>query len=228
MCSGLNFSTFLITEFRRGKGLLSAIVSAIVATLVTITYFHVLPKVKHYIEKKTAPRKARVKVPYNVAVVDASNVALYGEKADKRKKGKVKNIILMIKTLEDRGFKVFAVADASLRHKVDDPAKLERLVTSGKVAQVPPGTPADYFILSIAEAEHAIVVSNDVFKEWRELFPWVKDKNRVVRYLIENDRVYLYPDVRPKKKWKEKYKRSRPLCVDLEETQEEYWKRYIM
>jgi hypothetical protein len=194
---------------------------------VALVVNYLLPWLKHYWERRNAPRHVKVRVPYSVAVVDASNVALYGQKV-KEKKGKIYNILLMMKTLEERGFKVIAVADASLRYKIDEPAKLEKLVELGKILQVPPGTPADYFILSIAEAEHGLVASNDVFKEWRSLFPWVKDRYRVIRYLIEGNKVYLYPDVRPKKKWRKPHKRERIVCIDLEETQEEYWKRYIM
>jgi len=200
------------------------IASAIGAT-VALSVSYITPKLKSLLERKRAPKIGKLRVPQSVVVVDGSNVALYGEK---RKKGRILNILLMMKTLEDRGFKVYTVVDASLRHKIDSPQKLERLIESGKIIQVPPGTPADYFILSIAESEYGIVVSNDVFKEWKGMFPWVNDKRRVVRYLVVNERVYLYPDVRPKKKWKGAERRVRTVCIDLEEVQESYWKRYIM
>ena len=198
--------------------------SAIGATM-ALGVNYLIPKLRIVLERRRAPKIARVRVPQSVAVVDGSNVALYGER---KKRGKLANILLMVKALEDRGFKVYTVVDASLRHKIDSPQKLEKLVELGKIIQVPPGTPADYFILSLAEAEHGIVVSNDVFKEWREMFPWVNDKRRVVRYLVVDGRVYLYPDVRPKKKWKGKTRRARTICIDMEEVQEEYWKNYIM
>ncbi|UXD22893.1 hypothetical protein IPA_09315 [Ignicoccus pacificus DSM 13166] len=211
----------------RDQKLLEVIIlSALIASATTLGYVALYPKLKTIIEKRRAPRYSKVRVPYNVAIVDASNVALYG--SARKGKGSLSNILMMIKVLEDKGFKVYAVADASLRHKIDEPNKYEKLVQAGKIIQVPPSTPADYFILSMAEAEHGIVVSNDAFREWRDQFPWVKDRIRVVRYLIEGNRVYLYPDVKPKRKWKPKQKRRRIICIDLEETQEDYWKRYIM
>ncbi|ALU12776.1 hypothetical protein EYM_07390 [Ignicoccus islandicus DSM 13165] len=206
--------------------MIEIVIAALIASLTSILYITAFPYLKRLIERKRENQNIKIKVPQNVAVLDISNIALYGEK--KSKKGSIERALIAIKTLEERGFKVIAIADASLRHKIDKPDKLDKLIELGRVIQAPPNTPADYFILATAENEYGIVISNDSFKEWRERFPWVKDKRRVIRYLIIDGRMYLYPDVRPKKKWKDRTVRTREICIDLEEVQEGYWKNYVM
>jgi len=207
-------------------GMLEYLIASALAVILTLTTNAAVPKLKKFIEKKLAPHHAKVKVPYQTAVVDASNVVLHGPKPNK--KGRIENLLIVMKALQDRGFEVYAVADASLRHKVDRPDVLEKLIIKGKVLQAPAGTPADYFILSIAESEYGFVVSNDVFKEWRHLFPWLRDKYRVIRYLIAGNKVYLYPDVRPKKKKKKKAEVRRVYCIDIEKEGEDDWSKFYV
>ncbi|ABU81935.1 hypothetical protein Igni_0753 [Ignicoccus hospitalis KIN4/I] len=204
--------------------LTTALVAAALALLTNALY----PKMRRIVEKRLQPRRVKVRVPQDVAVVDASNVVMHGPKVGK--KGRIENLLVVINALRERGFEVYAIADASLRHKVDKPEVLERLIAKGVVLQAPASTPADYFILSVADREYGIVVSNDVFKEWRTLFPWIKDKYRLVRYMIVGKTAYFYPDVRPKKKRK-KVKEEEPLCPQLfkrSEEDEDYSKYYVM
>ncbi len=206
--------------------MLEYLVVALLAIALTLVTEAFTPKLKKFIEKKLAPKHAKVRVPYPVAVVDASNVVLHGPKP--QKKGRIENLLIVMKALQERGFVVYAVADASLRHKVDRPDILEKLIQKGKVLQAPAGTPADYFLLSIADNEYGLVVSNDVFKEWRELFPWVRDRYRVVRYLIAGNKVYFYPDIRPKKKRKKQPTTPKMYCFNLEEEEKEDMSKYYI
>jgi hypothetical protein len=79
------------------------------------------------------------------------------------------------------------VADAALRHQIDDPAGYEKLVEAGSVKQAPAGTDADYFILSFAKELRAQVVSNDRYRELLRSFPEARD--RVIRFMIVNEEV---------------------------------------
>jgi len=74
------------------------------------------------------------------------------------------------------------VADAALRHQIDDTEDYEALVQAGEIKQAPAGTDADYFILSFARELDASVLSNDRFKDRIASFPEVKD--RIIRYMI--------------------------------------------
>ncbi len=115
--------------------------------------------------KPEALRENRSKV----VLVDGSNVAFSSE----GERAVLKNIL----TIRDR-----LVADAALRHQIDDAAQYERLVDEGVVKQAPAGTDADYFILSFAEELDASVVSNDRFRDRIGSFPEVR--KRLIKYMI--------------------------------------------
>ena len=146
-------------------------------------------------------RKSRIPVHSGVVIVDGSNVAFHRVG---KGKGRVKNIKIILKTLEKKGFDVKIVIDASLRHRIDKPNELERLIREGKVIQAPPGSPADYFILKMAEDLNAIIVSNDMYRDWWKEFPWARGSGRIVRYIIEGKRAYFYPDIYPTRRVKKK------------------------
>lgn len=118
-----------------------------------------------------------------VAIVDGSNVAhsTEGERA------RLENIQLVMDRLAEEGYRPIVVADAALRHQIDDSAGYERLVEDGTIRQAPAGTDADYFILSFARELDAAIVSNDRFKDRIKAFPEARE--RVIRYMIVNREV---------------------------------------
>jgi hypothetical protein len=120
-----------------------------------------------------------------IALVDGSNVA-HSSEGDK---ARLENIRLICEKLLDDGFEPIVVADAALRHQIDDPPEFERLVDEGKIRQAPAGTDADYFILAFARELDAHIVSNDRFRDRQEAFPEARD--RVIRYMIVADEVVL-------------------------------------
>ena len=121
----------------------------------------------------------------NVVLVDGSNVAhsIEGEPPH------VANLIAVREKLREEGLEPIIVADAALRHQIDDPDDYERLVKSGEIQQAPAGTDADYFILSFARELNASVLSNDRFKDRIAKFPEVR--SRIIRYMIVAGEVVL-------------------------------------
>jgi len=121
----------------------------------------------------------------NVAIVDGSNVAhcTEGEPAH------VANLLAVREKLCEEGLEPIIVADAALRHQIDDPARYEKMIDDGMVRQAPAGTDADYFILSFARELGASIVSNDRFRDRIKQFPEARD--RVIRYMILQDEVVL-------------------------------------
>jgi hypothetical protein len=119
------------------------------------------------------------------AIIDASNVAHFGEGGAAR----VHYIGLMCDKLKEEGYEPIVVADAALRHQVDDAEAYERLVGAGDVHQAPAGTDADYFILTFARELEAVIVSNDRFRDRLKAFPEVR--RRLVRYMIVAGEVVL-------------------------------------
>jgi Zc3h12a-like ribonuclease protein len=118
-------------------------------------------------------------------IVDASNVAHASEANAPR----LTNVRLVRDRLTEDGLTPILVADAALRHQIDDADGYEALVKAGEIQQAPAGTDADYFILTFARELGASVLSNDRFKDRIAKFPDVKD--RIIRYMIVAGEVVL-------------------------------------
>jgi len=118
-------------------------------------------------------------------IVDASNVAHSTEKEAPR----LANVRLVRDYLTQEGLTPILVADAALRHQIDDADGYETLVKAGEIQQAPAGTDADYFILSFARELNASVLSNDRFKDRIAKFPEVR--SRIIRYMIVAGEVVL-------------------------------------
>lgn len=116
-------------------------------------------------------------------IVDGSNVAHSSE----GEKPMLENIRVVREKLIEEGYEPIVLADAALRHQIDDGDGFEALVDAGTIKQAPAGTDADYFILSFARELDANIVSNDRFKDRVDAFPEVK--KRVIRYMIVNGEV---------------------------------------
>lgn len=120
-----------------------------------------------------------------IVIVDGSNVAHSTEGGAAR----LENLTLMATKLREEGYVPIILADAALRHQIDDVAQFESMVEAGQIRQAPAGTDADYFILSFAREMDAGVVSNDRFKDRLQAFPEARE--RVIRYMIVNGEVVL-------------------------------------
>jgi Zc3h12a-like Ribonuclease NYN domain len=131
------------------------------------------------------PAKAGPRPESERVIIDASNVAHSTEKNAPR----LANVRLVRDRLTEDGLTPILVADAALRHQIDDPDGYEGLVKAGEIQQAPAGTDADYFILSFARELSASVLSNDRFKDRIAQFPEVK--NRIIRYMIVAGEVVL-------------------------------------
>ena len=116
-------------------------------------------------------------------LVDGSNVAHSSE----GEKARLRNIELVCQKLVGEGLEPIVVADAALRHQIDNSEAYEAYVEEGKIHQAPAGTDADYFILAFARELDAAVVSNDRFRDRADAFPEARE--RMIRYMIVADEV---------------------------------------
>ena len=121
-------------------------------------------------------------------MVDGANVA-YEEKGDDGKP-RVSNIVAVRRALEEDGLEPIVVIDASLKYEVDDPARLEEMIESQDVRQVPAGTDADFFIIEIAEQHGARVVTNDRYRDYQKRHPSIAERR--LPYMIVKGEVHLY------------------------------------
>ena len=133
--------------------------------------------------EQTEERQNLSEAGTGTVIIDGSNVA-HSSEGDR---AHLDNIRVVRDKLRDEGYEPVIVADAALRHQIDDEPAFEQMVESGEIRQAPAGTDADYFILSFARELDASIVSNDRFKDRREAFPEVQ--HRVIRYMIINGEV---------------------------------------
>lgn len=140
--------------------------------------------------KRTTRRKERS----GKVLVDASNVAHSSE----GEKARLRNIELVAEKLEEEGLEPIVVADAALRHQIDEPERYEALLDQGEIRQAPAGTDADYFILSFAKELGAAIVSNDQFRDRSRQFADVR--KRAIRYMIVAGEVVLERRTSPRKR----------------------------
>ena len=134
-----------------------------------------MPQPQH---EKSHEKQREPKPGPRIALIDGSNVAHSSEGDTAR----LANILAVRDKLVEEGFQPVIVADAALRHQIDDRQAYERLVDEGTVRQAPAGTDADYFLLSFARELGAQVVSNDRFRDRAQQFPEARDS--VIRYMI--------------------------------------------
>ena len=120
-----------------------------------------------------------------IALVDGSNVAHSTE----GEKPRLANIRILCETLVEEGYTPIVVADAALRHQIDDADAYEEMVEAGMIRQAPAGTDADWFLLSFARELGASVVSNDRFRDRAQEFPDAIE--RVIRYMVVADEAVL-------------------------------------
>lgn len=107
-------------------------------------------------------------------VVDASNVARYvsdplAQLVQKKHQSQLAPLLTLREHLLQRGFfPILMIADASLRHHIDEKARYLQLVEQHTIRETPAGTEADEALLSEARARKAPLVTRDRFKDWGE------------------------------------------------------------
>ncbi|MDR1819512.1 MAG: Zc3h12a-like ribonuclease [Methanobrevibacter sp.] len=128
-------------------------------------------------------------------VIDASNVASFGR--EEGSKAKLKYLLSAVDALEKRNDSFVIIADASLRHNIDEKEKYIELVDNDFVEEVETGNNADHFILNLAEKEHAKIISNDKFRDFSDEF---HDINYMrIPFSFDDDDIILKESEKPKK-----------------------------
>ncbi len=127
-------------------------------------------------------------------IVDAANVAHHGKMEGQPS---LDRIIRAVGALEKMGYQPVLIADASLRHEIDQKEEYLKLVEGGKIQEVPSGTPADHHILKLAEEEDAKILSNDVFREYNDEFQDIQ--SRRIPFTFKGDSILVGSAAKPKK-----------------------------
>ncbi|PAV06949.1 NYN domain-containing protein [Methanosphaera cuniculi] len=133
-------------------------------------------------------------------IVDGSNVAYYGQKPNEET-GKVtpslKTLKVAIHTLKKLGHEPLVLADAPLRHEIDDKDGFNEMIQNEEVFPVPAGTIADHYILNLAYEEDAKILSNDFFREYQDEFQDIS--SRRLPYRVKDGRFQIGKPSPPKK-----------------------------
>jgi hypothetical protein len=123
--------------------------------------------------------------PRTVVVVDGSNVAHSSEGEQPH----LANITAVCDKLRGEGYEPLVLADAALRHQIDDRAAYERMIDAAEIRQAPAGTDADYFILAFARELDASIVSNDRYRDRQKAFP--DASKRLIKFMVMKGEVVL-------------------------------------
>lgn len=124
-------------------------------------------------------------------VIDGTNVAWV---AKKEGKPNIENIEILRLELEKNGHIPIIIVDASLRHNIpeSDKERFERWLEEEKVIQAPAQVRADDAILKFANDRGLKVVSNDTFRDYEDVYPWVRDKSKRIPFNIIGSQAILY------------------------------------
>lgn len=102
--------------------------------------------------------------PRPLVIVDGSN-ASYGPQ---KGRPSLRRMLRIQRELREHGLIVVTIVDANLRHVIDEPAELTKMLDAGEVLQVPAGRRADDVILQLAvlrrrKGDSVYVLTNDLF-----------------------------------------------------------------
>lgn len=116
-------------------------------------------EVPHYADDKANTQIDSVR--RCASIVDASNVARTGSSA------KLQRIQSILSEFSKINLESIPIADASLRHYIDDKHAYEILISQGRIVQTPAGSSADAFIIQTAQQLKELgiiplVVTNDL------------------------------------------------------------------
>ena len=128
-------------------------------------------------------------------VIDASNVAFFNK--NEEGKPQFSNIMAAVNALEEGGDEFVIIADASLRHEIDDKESFLKLLENENVEEVPAGNDADHFIIELANNENAKILSNDKYRDYASEFRNINSMR--IPFTFEGNRLRLGKAKKPKK-----------------------------
>ena len=129
-------------------------------------------------------------------VIDGSNVA-HNSQGNQKSQPSVENLIKLVKELKQKGFnEIRVIADASLKHRLIDKEKLTELAELCEYVTAPAESPADVYLISLVKHHRCLLVTNDVFREWKVRDSWVASNIDYYKlsFMIDGDRVIM-PDL---------------------------------
>ena len=152
------------------------------------------------VDKQARDNRTAYEIPIEqsfkvVILVDSSNVA-HGNSAGKFEP-KLDNLLSTLAQLNRTNAKVVAIADATLRHRVDSKELFEKMLENKEVLQVPAASSADDYIWDIAlhhlkKGSQVFIVTNDRFPISKATTAESKKIKRISFMFVDNE-VFFQP-----------------------------------
>ena len=173
--------------------IISALLLIIILFFGLIAFLKYVPSVNKAFFDKLSTHNINSRFNYKgkKIIVDGANVAWENPKDGKN--ADLANIEIAKKALEDSGFEsIQFIVDASLRYKVGNVSNFDKFAKNKFFKVIPAKVEADLFILRLSEETGALILSNDLFREFREEFKWIE--KRRIPFSIINDKFFLHPN----------------------------------
>ena len=125
--------------------------------------------------------------------IDGTNVMFW--KPD-RSGAALEYLLGIVRHFDRTGVCYKVLFDASSRYKLGDGERtvFEKLLNEhpDRFVQVPARTRADEFLLMLANGDPSSrIMSNDIFRQYANRFPWIADRARFIRGMVMGDQVFL-------------------------------------
>ena len=112
----------------------------------------------------------------------------------------VKGLESILEALKASGRAPFSIFDAATPYNVDEDGKalIQRLIEAGEATLAPGGTTADAHLLLLADKCGCDIVSNDMFRDWEDKYPWLakrEGEGKRVHTAMSMNGMILIPDL---------------------------------
>ena len=122
-------------------------------------------------------------------VLDGSNIA--HNFRGNTQPPKLEHILLCVRYFVSKGVIPIVLVDYNLQYIIDDPKGLKVLFDKEIIHQVPKEIHADLLILQVALAENANILSNDLFRDYWDVFGREMIMNKRISFKIIEGKLYL-------------------------------------
>ena len=141
-----------------------------------------LNDLQHLIGKERKLPRTSTRKNNECLVVDITNIL--NEDKDINGKLKVENILKVRNAAQELGYIPEMIADANMRHHLDNPLIYDLLIKKGVVKDAPAGREADGFVLSLAKNEKCKFLTNDMYNDYRKEFGgrWIHENRLTCKF----------------------------------------------
>ncbi len=87
---------------------------------------------------------------------------------------------MVLAELKRMGYEPKAVVDDSVLFEINNEVLFENILQLEDVQLAPINTDMEYYILNLAQVFNSKIVTNDLYEEYQEKFPWIEERRVTV------------------------------------------------